>query len=195
MLINSIPIEIAASIGILVLLLNRPVTLAVYAGLPFAISLASSGNNDHLPALLLVAGLVSLPRWWGGLLMGLSVAVKPYTAVFLPAALGSGSLGALAAACVAALAGWLPALWWGGVGESVAILNAQQQSSGLRYLAIPFAIGALRFGILASCLAFCFLTLTGGWWSLAYLIPVGVAAGIALERPFIDRPGAPAGTR
>jgi hypothetical protein len=188
MLVDSIPLEVAASIAILVLLARRPITLAVYAGMPFAISLASSGNNDHLPTLVLAAGLISLPRWWGGLLIGLSVAVKPYTAVFIPAALGSGSMSALAAAIAAALVGWLPALWWGGLAESMAILNAQQGSSPLRFLAIPFALGAFRYGVPAACVAFAALTMTSDWWSWGYLIPLGVAAGIALEPPW---PGSP----
>jgi len=183
MLINTIPLEIAASIGILILLRNRPLTLSAYAGAPFAISLASSGNNDHLPAFLLAAGLLTLPRWWGGLLIGISVAVKPYTAVFIPALLAGGSIGPFLVATVAAIAAWLPAFWWGGVGESFAILNAQQQSSMLRYLALPFALGAVRFGVVAACIAYGFLTLTSEWWSLGYLIPVGVAAGIAIEGP------------
>ena len=183
MLINTIPLEVAASIGILILLRDRPLTLSAYAGAPFAISLASSGNNDHLPAFLLAAGLVALPRWWGGFLVGISAAVKPYTAVFIPAVLAGGSIGPFLVATVAAIGAWLPALWWGGVAESFAILNAQQQSSPLRFLALPFTLVAIRVGILAACIAYCFLTLTGAWWSLGYLIPVGVAVGIAVEEP------------
>lgn len=182
MLLNSIPLEIVAGIGILVLLAwyRRPITLAVVAGLPFAISLTSSGNNDMLPTFLLGAGLLTLPRWYGGVLLGISVAVKPYTVVFLPLALSQGSTAVLMVALATTTLGYVPALWWGGFGDSLAMANAMHRPSVLRYTAAPLALGALRWPLLA-CLAFAALTLTSEWWSLGYLVPLIMAAGILLE--------------
>jgi hypothetical protein len=142
-----------------------------------------------LPALLLAAGLLALPSWHGGVLLGLSVAVKPYTAVFLPVALANGSLGTLVAALGVAAVGWLPALWWGGFGESLAMLNAMQGgASPLRYLAAPLTLGALRVPLLA-CVAFVALAMTSEVWGLGYLVPLVVATGILLE-PVEGRRGA-----
>ena len=163
-LLDSIPLELAAAAGLLVLLRHRPWALALMAGFPPFIFLASAGNNDYLPAFLLTAGLLG-PRW----LIGLSVAVKPYTAVFLPLA----GWGGLAVAVV----GFLPALVWGGLPESLAMVNAMHRPSPLRYLAVPLSLAGFRYGLLACCAAFAVLTLTSEWWSLGYLIPLGAALG------------------
>ena len=61
-LLDSVPLELAASIALLALLAwkGRPMTLALYGGAPFSIYLASAGNNDFVPALLLASGLLAL---------------------------------------------------------------------------------------------------------------------------------------
>lgn len=179
-LLDSFPLELAASVGIAALLVNRPITLALYAGLPFSVYLVAAGNNDYVATLLLAAGLLLLPRWYGGALVGLSVAWKPYTAVFLPALLPFGWLPFLAAGAVT-VAGYLPALWWGGFLDSLAMQNAMQGSSVLRYLAAPLAVAGLRWGLWCGVAALAVFSVAGGLWSLGYLIPLGVAAGIMLE--------------
>lgn len=182
-LLDAVPLQLAAAIGLLVLLAacRRPLTLAIYAGLPFSIVLASAGNNDFVPSLLLAAGLVSLPSGWGGLLIGLSVLWKPYTVVFVPVAWAVGAPRAFFIGLATAVGGWMPVLWWGGFLESLQMLNAMQGSSPLRFLAAPAAGAAFRWGIPAACLAFALLTLTSQVWSLAYLIPLGVTLGLWLE--------------
>ena len=171
-LLDSIPLELAAAAGLLVLLRHRPWSLAVMAGFPPFIFLASAGNNDYLPAFLLTAGLLG-PRW----LIGLSVAVKPYTVVFLPLA-GWTGLGV-------AVVGFLPALVWGGLPESLAMVSAMHRPSLLRWLAIPLTLAGFRYGLLACCAAFAALTMTSQWWSLGYLIPLGAALA-TLERSHRD---------
>lgn len=175
-LLDSIPLEIVASMALAVLLVRRPLTLAVYAGLPFSLFLASSGNNDYVPTLALAAGLM-VGGWRGAALVGVSAAWKPYTAVFLPAVGWPSLLAGLAVMGI----GYLPAAWWGGLPESVALMERLNGSSVLRWLAVPFALFGLRFGILAGCAAFVALTMTGPDWSTGYFIPLIVAAGIALE--------------
>jgi hypothetical protein len=187
------PAEIAASILIAILLAwaNRPLTLAVYAGLPFSIFLASTGNTDYMAALLLGAGLLSLPRWWGGVLVGLSVAWKPYTAVFLPALFPSGSAALIAGVAVAAV-GYLPAVYWGGFIESVTTLTSVHRRSAVWLLGIPLSLLGLRFGAIAGCGAYAMLTMTSAEWSTGYYIPLIVAAGIAVEPGTLARrDGAP----
>lgn len=188
-LLDAVPLQLAAAIALLILLAasRRPLTLAVYAGLPFSIVLASAGNNDFVPSFLLAAGLLSLPRGWGGLLIGLSVLWKPYTVVFLPVAWAVGAPRAFFIGLATAVGGWMPVLWWGGFLESLQMLNAMQGSSALRFLAAPAAGAAIRWGIPAACVAFAFLTLTSDVWSLAYLIPLGVSLGIWLEPPTVRR--------
>lgn len=184
-LLDSVPLELAASIALLILLAlaRRPITLALYAGFPFAISLASAGNNDFVPTLLLAAGLLALPRAWGAILIGLSAAWKPYTVVFLPVAIANGSITTFIAGALTVAVGWLPAWLWGGYPESLALLNAMQGSSPWRFVAAPIAVSALRFGALAACTAFAVLTMTSEIWSLAYFVPLGVALGVTLELP------------
>lgn len=184
-LLDSVPLQLAAAIGLLLILAacRRPLTLAIYAGLPFSIALASAGNNDFVPALFLAAGLLALPRGWGGLLIGLSVLWKPYTAVFLPVAMAIGAPRAFLIGLATTVVGWLPVLWWGGFPESLRMLNEMQGASALRFLAAPATAAAFRWGIPAACVAFALLTLTSEVWSLAYLIPLGVPLGIWLEPP------------
>ena len=191
-LLDSVPLELAASIALLALLAwkGRPMTLALYSGLPFSIYLASAGNNDFIPALLLASGLLALPRAWGGVLIGLSVAWKPYTLVFVPVALANGSLAAFVAAVAVTIGGWLPLLWWGGYPETVAMLNTLQGSSALRFLAAPASLAAFRWGVPAACVAFVLLTMSSSVWSLGYLIPLGVALGIWLEPTYAPLPAA-----
>lgn len=191
-LIDSVPLELVASVALLVLLAwsRRPITLALYAGLPFSIVLASAGNNDYVPALLLAAGLLWLPSRRGGALIALSAVWKPYTVVFVPVALAAGSVAAFLVAVAILCVGWLPTLWWGGFMESLAMLNAGQAASPWRYLATPASLAALRWGTPAACVAFALLTMTSENWSLGYLVPLGVALGIAFEPTFrAPRPG------
>ena len=185
-LVDSVPLELVASIGLLFLLAwsRRPITLALYAGLPFSIVLASAGNNDYVPALLLAAGLLWLPSRGGGALIALSAVWKPYTVVFVPVALAAGSMAAFLVSVAVLCIGWLPAVLWGGFMESLAMLNAGQAASPLRYLAGPVSLTALRWGTPAACLAFALLTMTSESWSLSYVIPLGIALGIALEPAF-----------
>ena len=185
-LLDSVPLEVVASIALLVLLSwsRRPLTLALYAGLPFSIVLASAGNNDYVPTLLLAGGLLLLPRHWGAALIALSAVWKPYTVVFISVALAAGSMGGFLVSLAILFIGWLPALWWGGFMESVAMLNAMQAASPLRYLALPVTLAAVRWGTPAACVAFALLAMTSQTWSLGYLIPCGISLGIALEPPF-----------
>ena len=188
-LLDSVPIELIASIALLLLLARarRPLTLALYAGLPFSIVLASAGNNDYVPSLLLASGLLLLPHKRGGVLIALSAVWKPYTVVFVPVAFAAGSIATFIASMTTLIIGWLPALWWGGFMDSLAMLNTLQGPSTLRYLAAPLAAAAFRWGTPAACAAFALLTLTSQTWALGYLIPVGVALGIAVEPPFRSR--------
>jgi hypothetical protein len=183
-LLHTIPWEIAASIALAVLLAasRRPLTLALYAGVPFSVYLAANGNNDFTSTLLLAGGIVAMPRWWGGVLVGLAIAWKPYIAIFLPTLLPFGWLPFLAGSATA-LVGYLPLLWWGGFLQSMSMMLAMAGPSPLRLLAVPLALAGLRYGLIAGCVAFAVLVLGGGLWQPGHLIPLGVATGLALERP------------
>jgi hypothetical protein len=103
--------------------------------------------------------------------------------VFIPVALATGATGAFIVGVVTVVLGWLPALWWGQLTDSLAMLNAMQGPSVMRFLAAPATVAAFRWGMPAACSAFALLTLTSAVWSLAYLIPLGIAVGIWLETP------------
>jgi len=183
-LFDSFAVELAASAGIATLLVSRPITLALFAGLPFSVYLVAAANNDYVATFLLAAGILTLPRWYGGALVGLSVAWKPYTALFLPALMPSGVTTFLAGFAVA-VAGYVPVLWWGvgGFLQSLTMMSSLAGESILRYVAVPISLVGVRYGVWTGVAAFAIFTVAGGLWSLGYLIPLGVAVGILTEAP------------
>lgn len=192
MLVDSVAVEFACGIGILVLLawFRRPITLAIYAGAGFSITLAGAGHTEMLPTFFLAAGILLLPRWWGGALVGLAVAVKPYTVFFLPLAFSLGSLPVAAVAAGIVAIGFLPALFWGGFFESIAMLSAMQGSPWTRYLSV-IALGGLRWPLLC-CAGFAVAVLNPNGVNVHYLVPLIVTTGILIEGMARERRAVPA---
>ena len=181
-------IELAAAAGIMVLLVHRRswLALAAFCAFPPFVFLNATGVNDYSPALLLGLGLMLLPRWQGGVLLAMSAALKPYTIAWFLPAIGYAGLPVAAALVASSAVLWAPALAWGGYLDSVRMVDAMHGSSLLRYTAAPMsAIGLLwrsRTGmLLTGSLAFTLLSLTSGWWSIGYLIPLIVVLGDLVE--------------
>lgn len=184
-------IEVVAAVALLVVLRRTPVTMAVVAGLHFFHYLASAGNNDFSPTLLLVAGLFLLRAHPlpAGALIAASVALKPYTAVWMLSAVTLGGLPVALGMSVATLVLWSPVLIWG-VDSLIASLRG---SAGGRdfigawqpYVSAAFVLGTLapswRWSLLAGSAAFAILLFSPVFLHVGYLVPLIAVTGIALE--------------
>lgn len=184
MLLNSIPLEFVASVGILVLLAwhRRYLTLAIFGGAGFTVALAGAGHTDMLPTFVLAAGILSLPRWWGAALIGVAMAIKPYVVFFLPLAFSLGSPMLFVIAIGVAAAGYLPLFWWGGFVDSLVLLAAIKESTiptPLRAFSV-IAVGAFRWPIFA-CVAYALAAFNPVGHDAHHLVPLIVVSGLLVE--------------
>lgn len=186
-----VAVEIIASIALLIVLRRTPVTMAVVAGLHFFHYLASAGNNDFSPALLLVGGLFLLrerPLVAGGLVAA-SVALKPYTAVWILSAVTIGGVPVAISFAVATTILWSPVLVWGFDNLAASLRGSaggrdfigawQPYVAGLLVVASAFA--PWQWSLLAGSAAFTVMLFSPVFLHVGYLVPLIVVTGIALE--------------
>jgi hypothetical protein len=204
-----VAVEFVAAIAVMLILVacRAWLTLALYAGLPFAVYLTTTGVNDYSPGLLIVAGLLLLRthRYVGAGVLALAASVKPYAfAWFIPAA-GFGGWGVAAVLAAISALLWSPLLVWGPstFGRSLSLvgdLHPEQANALnlpiLRWLAVPLELaGAFvrRWDamVLLGSAVFCVFLFLDRWASLGYWLAVLPAAGIAVE----SRWSAPSGGR
>ena len=139
--------ELAVSVGILLLLAlrGRPLGLAVYALAPPLVLTASDGANDTSAGLLLLAALLVVQRvpLWGGFLLGVAFAFKPYAAAWLPA-IGwwSGAAG-LAGFAAATLVFWGPALLAWGPASILTSIQLAEETHRSPYYSLAYVVQGL----------------------------------------------------
>jgi len=205
-------VEFAAAVGVMALLVwtRSWLTLALYAGLPFAVFLTTTGVNDYSPGFLIASALLILkshPLLGAGLLT-VAGAIKPYAVAWFLPVIGYSGWGAAAVLVGGTLVLWSPLIAWGPMGFVRSIqLHAQVHPEPanalnlplLRWLAVPIAAFGLtvrrwdRMVLLGSGAFVAFLFLDR-WASLGYWLAVMPIAGIALEQRFnvnASQPGAP----
>ncbi len=195
-------IEVVALAGTLALVAWRQawITLAVVAGFPWMIYIATMGGNDGLPAFGVTLGMLLLqshPRL-GMATLAVAGAVKPHVATFFLPAIGYAgwTAGAWLVGMSAIL--WSPVLSWG-VGnyleslryaaEAKTPLGWQRNTIPLpwvRVLAIPLTFAGLfvrrwEHAVWLGSAAFVAVMFFGEWGSLGYAIVFLPIAGIALE--------------
>lgn len=193
-------VEVVASVALLVVLRRTPVTMSVVAGLHFFHYLASAGNNDFSPTLLLIAGLllVRTRPLAAGALVAASVALKPYTAVWMLSAAALGGLPAVAGMAATTVVLWSPLLFWG----FASLMASLRGSAGGRdfigawqpYVAGGFVLATIapswRWSLLAGSAAFAILLFSPVFLHVGYLVPLVAVTGIALEGPRQSGPAA-----
>lgn len=193
-------VEVAAAVAVMVILVacGAWITLALYAGLPFAVYLTTTGVNDYSPGLLILVGALLLPahRVIGAGALALAAGIKPYAfAWFIPAAgYGGWTVAVVLAGASAVL--WSPLLVWGGEGFLRSVrLNAGVHPEpanalnvpALRWLAVPIALLGLlarrwETMVLLGAAVFCVFLFLDRWASLGYWLAVLPVAGVAIER-------------
>lgn len=205
-----VPLEIAAMAGVLLLLAGTQtlVTLAILGGATAWVELGTCGLNDHLPAFLLLAGLllVARGRVSGAALIGLGAGLKPYLLAWAPGLAGLGGAGLALPLLGVAVVTWLPALawdprsWLASVEMARAIHPRPENALNvpvLRILALPAAFLALRArsweaAVLAGAAIFAIVLFLDRWASVGYLLvalpPVAVIAERAVRRRIARAP-------
>lgn len=171
-------LELVSAVGLLGVLAWRKawITLSLLAGLPLFVMLPLTGINDYTPALLVVTGLLLLPSWKGGVLLGIAAAIKPYAAAWFLMSPWPWIVSAVL---------WAPMLPY--LGDFLAMLRVTSGYAGwtpLRLFA-PTMLGqpfvSWRNGVLLGAVTFSALMLFGQWWSLGYLVVLVPIVGLALE--------------
>jgi hypothetical protein len=194
-----VAVELVAAIAVMLILVacRAWLTLALYAGLPFAVYLTSTGVNDYSPGLLIVAGLLLLRshRYVGAGVLALAASVKPYALAWFIPAIGYGGWAVAAVLAAASAILWSPLLLWGPAtfGRSLTLvgdLHPEQANAlnvpVLRWVAVPLELaGAFvrRWDamVLLGSAVFCVFLFMDRWASLGYWLAVLPAAGIAIE--------------
>ena len=208
-----VAVEFAAAVGVMAVLIwtRSWLTLSLYAGLPFAVFLTTTGVNDYSPGFLIASALLLLRthRLLGAGLLAIAAAIKPYAlAWFLPAVGYAGWMAAVAL-LAATVVLWSPLALWGPTSFLRSIqLQAQlhpDQANALnlpllRWLAVPFAVIGLivrRWDhmVLVGSIAFVIFLFLDRWASLGYWLAVMPIAGIALEERFDVDPSQRGGWR
>lgn len=199
-----VPLEIAAMAGLLLLLAGTQtlITLAILGGATAWVELGTCGLNDHLPAFLLLAGLllVARGRAGGALLIGIGAGIKPYLLAWAPGLAGFGGVALLLPLLLAAGLAWLPALAWDPRSwlasvEMARAIHPRPENAlnvpALRIVAVPAALLALRArtwdaAVISGAAIFCIVLFLDRWASVGYLLvavpPVAVIAERALRR-------------
>lgn len=197
-----VAVEFAAAVGVMALLIwtRSWLTLALYAGLPFAVFLTTTGVNDYSPGFLIASALLVLkthPLLGAGLLT-VAGAIKPYAVAWFLPVIGYSGWGAAAVLLAGTLVLWSPLIAWGPMGFLRSIqLHAQvhpEQANSLnlpllRWLAVPIAAIGLTVRrwdrmVLVGSVAFVVFLFLDRWASLGYWLAVMPIAGIALEQRF-----------
>ena len=201
-----VAVEFAAAVGVMALLIwtRSWLTLALYAGLPFAVFLTTTGVNDYSPGFLIASALLLLRthRLLGAGLLAVAAAIKPYAFSWYLPAIGYAGWTAAAVLLGLTVVLWSPLAVWGPTGFLRSIqLHAQvhpDQANALnlpllRWIAVPIAAVGLivrrwdRMVLLGS-LAFVAYLFLDRWASLGYWLAVLPIAGIALEQRFNVQP-------
>ena len=195
-------VEFAAAIGVMALLIwtRSWLTLALYAGLPFAVFLTTTGVNDYSPGFLIASALLLLRthRLLGAGLLATAAAIKPYAFSWFLPAIGYAGWTAAAVLLGVTVVLWSPLAVWGPTSFVRSIqLHAQVHPEPanalnlplLRWIAVPIAaIGLVvrRWDhmVLVGSLAFVAYLFLDRWASLGYWLAVLPIAGIALEQRF-----------
>lgn len=190
---------VAATLLMLLLIRERSwLTLGLFASVPFAVYLTTTGTNDYSPALLIAAALVAMRDrpYLGAGILAVAAALKPYALAWLPSLIGfAGWRAGLVMVGLSAVL-WTPLLAWGAGGFMRSIeLSRSVHPLGenalnlpvLRFAAVPIA--ALGFlakhweaAVLVGSAAFVVYLFPDRWASLGYWLAVGPITGIALER-------------
>ncbi|MFO1540871.1 MAG: hypothetical protein ACKOTZ_10610 [Chloroflexota bacterium] len=200
-----VPLEIVAMAGLLLLLAATQtlLTLAILGGATAWAELGTCGLNDHVPAVLLLAGLLLIARGRvsGALLIGLGAGIKPYLLAWAPGLAGLGGAALLLPLVLVAGLAWLPALawdprsWLASVEMARALhprpANALNRPT-LRLLALPAALVALRArswdaAVLAGAAIFCIVLFLDRWASVGYLLVVVPPVAVIAERGLRSR--------
>ena len=194
-----VAVEFLAAIAVMLILVacRTWLTLALYAGLPFAVYLTTTGVNDYSPGLLIVAGVLLLRthRYVGAGALALAASVKPYALAWFIPAIGYGGWAVAAVLAGVSAILWSPLLLWGPAtfGRSMTLvgdLHPEQANALnlpiLRWLAVPLELaGAFvrRWDamVLLGSAVFCVFLFLDRWASLGYWLAVLPAAGIAIE--------------
>lgn len=193
-------IELVAATLLMVLLVQQRawLTLGLFASVPFAVYLTTTGTNDYSPGLLLAVGLLLMPQrpYLGAAVLAVTAALKPYAFAWLPALIGYAGwrAGALMIGLTAVL--WSPLAVWGvgGLFRSLELSRAIHPVPEnalnvpmLRYLAFPVAMAGVlirrwEVAVLVGSAAFVLFLFLDRWASLGYWLAVGPISGIAIER-------------
>ena len=195
-----VAVEFVAAIAVMGILIacRAWLTLALYAGLPFAVYLTTTGVNDYSPGLLIVTGLLLLRthRYVGAGVLALAASVKPYAFAWFIPAFGYGGWAVAAVLGAASAVLWSPLLAWGGLDSFLrsvrlnADVHPEQANAlnvpALRWLALPLELAGVfvrRWDamVLLGASVFCVFLFLDRWASLGYWLAVLPAAGIAIE--------------
>jgi hypothetical protein len=195
-----VPGEIVASVGLMVLLARTRslVTLAWFAAGMLSVELGLTGDNDQVPALLILAGLLALERHriTGAVLIATSAAIKPYGFAWFPAAFGYGGLATIVALIGASAVLWSPLLVWGPgtyltTVEMARSIHLKAENSldmpALRILAAPLALASLLVHswwlmVASGVVIFIVVMFLDRWASLGYWYVVLPLVGLLAER-------------
>ena len=202
-------VELAAAVAVMVILVacRSWLTLALYAGLPFAVYLTTTGVNDYSPGFLILAAMLLLRSHalLGAGVLALASSVKPYAFAWFAPAIGFAGMNAAAVLVGATALLWSPLLIWGpGSFVQSARLHAdlhrvQENAINaplLRLIAVPLSIAGLfvrRWDhmVLLGSIVFCAYLFFNRWASLGYWVAVIPVAGVALESRWWSTPITP----
>lgn len=199
--IGGVPLEIAAVAGIMLVLAfcRSLLTLAVLAAWVPAIEFGICGQNDQLPAFLLLAGLLLIERRrtvTGAGLVALSAAIKPYTFAWFAPLIGFGGIGMAVVLVAVTAVAWLPLLAWGPASFLRSVEMARDihpvpentlDRPELRVLAVPVALLSLLarswvMAVLLGALIFLIVLFLDRWASVGYWFVVIPPLGVIAER-------------
>jgi hypothetical protein len=137
---------VSAAILIALAVRGRILGLAVYATAPVVVSLTSDGSNDTSAGLLILVALVAAGRrpLWGGVLLAVAAAFKPYALAWAPGLLWWAGAPAIAGFVAASAAAWAPVLLVWGPGS---FLTSVQMADAV-HAAPYYSLGAIWEGIL-----------------------------------------------
>jgi hypothetical protein len=201
-------VELVAATLLMILLVKQRswLTLGLFASVPFAVYLTTTGTNDYSPGLLIAAALMLVRDrpYVGAAVLALAAALKPYALAWLPSLIGLAGWRAGAVMLGLSAVLWSPLMAWGvgGFFRSLELSRSVHPVGEnalnlpiLRFAALPIAMLGLvahrwETAVLVGSAAFFVFLFLDRWASLGYLIAVGPITGIALERwAFTSRPG------
>ncbi len=130
---------------------GRPLGLAVYAVLPQLVTTASDGANDTSAGLLLLVALLVAVRApiWGGVLLAVAVAFKPYAAAWLPPLVAWAGAAPLVGFVAGFAVTWGPALLAWGPASILTSLRLAEQVHPKSYYSLAVVLEAVTGRTLA----------------------------------------------